>query len=164
MNTTVKPYSRVFTVMLLAVLVAAGVGYLVRGPVSAGQALPPQSTLDMVKQTKELRIGYAVYPPYIQKDPQTGVVSGYGIDVAKEIASQMNVKPVFVESSWNTFIPDLESGKFDTFPTVFLTIPRAMQVDFSEPYGYSSSVAALVKKDDTRFVTINDLNKKGVTI
>lgn len=122
------------------------------------------SRLAQVKKSKELRVGYAVYPPYIEKDPQTGEVSGFGIEVVREIASQMNVKPIFIESNWNTFIADLQVDKFDLFPTVFLTIPRAMEIDYSEPFGYFSSVAAIVAKNDNRFKTIADLDRKDVTI
>jgi len=128
-------------------------------------ATEQKSTLDKVKESRTLRVGYAIYPPYVDKNKTTGEPYGYSIDIVKELVAQMNVNVVFVEASWQTDISDLQSDKFDIFVgPLFNTIQRGEQIDYSEPYAYFSSVAAIVKKYDNRFQTIYDLNKKGIII
>lgn len=123
------------------------------------------STLDDVRLNREISIGYAIYPPYIQKDLNTGELTGFSIDVAKELARQMDVKPKFIESTWDTFISDIKLEKFQLFVgPIFHSVKRAMEVDFPEPYGYFSAVAGLAKKSENRFASPSDLDKEGIVI
>lgn len=149
----------------IIILLVAFLGFQVfRSDNKTTEALP-QSKLEIVKENKVIRVGYAAYAPYVDKNLQTGELSGYAVDVMKEIADQMGVKIEWIETTWQTYIADLKTDKFDILAgPLFLTIPRVMEVDFSEPIGYFSGVAALVKNGDNRFATIEDLNKEGLTI
>lgn len=130
-----------------------------------GSDFTSSSILNRIQDTKIIRVGYAAYPPYVVKDEKTGELSGYYIDITKEIAKQMGVEIEWIETTWNTYISDLQTGKFDMLSDpMFSTIPRLMQIDFSAPLGYFSGVAALVKKGDNRFSRIEDLNRAGIVI
>lgn len=85
--------------------------------------------------------------------------------MAEYIAREAGWKVEWVQTSPDTKIPDLQAGKFDVMTEpIFRTIPRATRVTFSRPYAYFGDAAGIVRKGDTRFKTIADLNKSGVTI
>ncbi|MDB5259181.1 MAG: periplasmic component of amino acid ABC-type transporter/signal transduction system [Candidatus Taylorbacteria bacterium] len=123
------------------------------------------SILDRVLNNKAVRIGYAAYPPYVVKDLKTGALSGYYIDIANELADRMGVKIEWIETTWNTYISDLKTGKFDVLADpMYPSVPRLEQIDFSVSIGYFNGVAAVVKSGDRRFSKLEDLNKKGIII
>lgn len=120
--------------------------------------------LNKISKAGELRIGYIPSPPGAAKDPVTGELSGFYIDAIKALTTEMGVKPVFVETTWANFVAGLQSGQFDmSIASTFATVKRAMVVDFTVPLFYLGSVA-VVKKDDTRFTTMADMNNPDVKI
>lgn len=124
-----------------------------------------KSILDTVRETRKVRVGYAAFAPYVEKNLQTGELSGYSVDVMKEIADQMDVEIEWVETTWQTFVADIKTDKFDILVgPLYLSIPRVMEIDYSVPTGYFSGVAGLVKKEENRFTKPEDLNKEGVVI
>ena len=144
---------------------SAGLGYSVHNQADSGQLNKQPSRLDSIKQSKVIRAGYAVYSPYVQKDLQTGELSGYSIDITNEIANQMGFKVEYIEGSWQTAIADLKADKFDLLiGPLFSTIPRAMEIDYPTPYSYVSSLAAIVKRGDVRFDSITSLNQSDIVI
>ncbi len=124
-----------------------------------------QSTLTRIQDTKIMRVGYAAYPPYVIKDLKTGKLSGYYIDIMNEMANRMGVKIEWIETTWNTYITDLQTGKFDVIDDpMFTSIPRWEQISFTSPLGYFSGVAGLAKGSENRFAKLDNLNQKGITI
>ncbi len=120
--------------------------------------------IEQITKRGELRIGYIPSPPGIAKDPVSGEVNGFYVDAARALSEQMGVKPVFVEATWANFVAGLQSNQFDlSIAGTFATVKRAMVVDFSKPLNYLGSVA-LVRKDDTRFNQLADMNKPEVKI
>ncbi|HYB69327.1 MAG TPA: transporter substrate-binding domain-containing protein [Candidatus Bathyarchaeia archaeon] len=120
--------------------------------------------LEKITREKTFNIGYIPVPPAIIKDPKTGELSGYFVDAIRLICEQMGVKPVFVEAAWGTFIAGLQSGQFDlSIATTFATVPRALAVDFTRPIQYNA-YSAIVRKGDTRFKSLADIDKPGVTV
>jgi polar amino acid transport system substrate-binding protein len=123
-----------------------------------------ESTLDKVKKEGVLRVGYIPWPPTTIKDPTTGKLSGNFIDAIEYLTAIMNVKLEYVEVSWTTFAGGLQSGDFDlAITTTFATIPRAMNVSFTHPLFYFGS-SAIVRKDDKRFATLEDIDKDSVVV
>ena len=132
-----------------------------RPPVNPVEA----SALDHITKTGKLRVGYEGYPPYTMKDPTTGKLTGFSVDLAEYIAREAGWKLEWVQTSPDTKIPDLQAGKFDVMTEpIFRTIPRATRVTFSRPYAYFGDAAGIVRKGDTRFKVIDDLNASGITI
>jgi ABC-type amino acid transport substrate-binding protein len=123
------------------------------------------NTLRHINETRTLRVGYEGYPPYTIKDPATGKLTGFSVDLAEYIAREAGWKVEWIQTSPDTKIPDLQAGKFDVMTEpIFRTIPRAVQVSFSRPYAYFGDAAAIVRKKESRFKVIDDLNKPGVTV
>ena len=50
--------------------------------------------------------------PWVMKDKKGNYI-GFEIDVAKQLASDMDVKPVFKEYKWNELIPALVNREID---------------------------------------------------
>ncbi len=120
--------------------------------------------LDQILKRGELRIGYIPSPPGTQKNPATSELTGFYVDMAKSIAADMNVKPVFVETTWANFVAGLQAKQFDiSIGATFATVKRAMAVDFTTPLFYLGSVA-VVKSGETRFKTPKDMDKPEIRI
>src|SRR6202035_1908376 len=87
-------------------LLALAISVLSWGPASA-------QTVQEIVARGELKIGYIPAPPGTIKDPISNGISGFYVEGIREIARQMGVKPVFVETTWGTFVAGLQSGQFD---------------------------------------------------
>jgi len=122
------------------------------------------NTLEKVKKTGILNVGYIPYPPTVQKDPNTGKMTGHYIDTIEYIAKEMGVKVEYHEAEWGTFIAGLKSGQFDlSIAATYRTIPRAEEVAFTRPLMYVGN-SVIVKKEETRFKVIKDLDREDITI
>src|ERR1043165_60457 len=145
-------------------LIAAIVGWFL--PRGSQTPSPSQETaLARIQRTKVLRIGYEGYPPYTIKDPNSGQLSGYSVDLANYIAGEAQWKVEWVQTSASTKIPDIQVGKFDIMvEPIYETIPRAATVSFTRAYAYFGYAAGVVRKGETRFQKIEDVNKSTVTV
>lgn len=160
-----RPKQWALAIAVLALIVAIAGLFLPARRDSPSAGTTEGSTLQRIMDSKTLRVGYEGYPPYTIKDPASGQLSGFSVDLAEYIAREAGWKVEWVQTSPDTKIPDLQAGKFDVMTEpIFRTIPRATRVTFSRPYAYFGDAAGIVRKGDTRFKTIADLNKSGVTI
>ena len=120
--------------------------------------------LDAIRQRGELRIGLSIFPPWTMRN-QEGELIGFEIDIAKQLAKDLDVKTVFVPNSWNSIIADLLDERYDIIISGMSVTPmRALQVEFSDFYGFSefNVLASRAKAGD--FKTIVDFNKPAVTL
>jgi ABC-type amino acid transport substrate-binding protein len=123
-----------------------------------------QNTMETMLKEKTLRVGWIMSAPTAMKDPRTGELGGYYIDMIRFVLEQINVKPEFVESKWGTFAAGLQSKQFDVVAAgTFASIPRAASVSFTKPIFYMG-YGASVRKGDTRFKTLEDIDQKGVKV
>jgi polar amino acid transport system substrate-binding protein len=115
-------------------------------------------TLQDIVSRGEMKIGYIPAPPGTIKDANTGELSGFYVDGIREIAALMKVKPVFVETTWGTFVAGLQSGQFDmAIAGTFATVQRAMVVGFTKPIFYLG-YGAVVRVNDARYKSLDDMN------
>jgi polar amino acid transport system substrate-binding protein len=116
-----------------------------------------QSALDRIKATREINVGYIVFPPTVTKDLNTGQLAGHFVATMREIAKQAGWKVNFVETDWAGFPAALSSKRIDvSIAPTFVTIPRALTVAFTRPLFYAGN-SAIVRADDTRFGDIYSL-------
>lgn len=103
-------------------------------------------------------------PPYSMIDKSTKVV-GFDIDVANEVAKRMGIAKVeFVPGTFQTFIPGLQSDKWDAvIAGLTITDERKMQVDFSCPYQVNG-VSIFVTEQNTTISTEADLAGQRVAV
>ncbi len=118
----------------------------------------------------KLRCGYVVYNPGCIKDPNSGKLSGIGIEAIEMIADKLGLKIEWTEEvGWGTMIEGLETNRYDIVATpIWTNANRARIVDFSHSLFYSP-IYAYVKfgkkvKSETDLSWINDPTQKVATI
>lgn len=137
------------SVLSLALLTACG------GGESSGDLL------SQVKEKGELVIATeGTWAPWTYHNENDELV-GFDIEVAQAVCEKLGVKATFVEGSWDSLLTGIETGMYDTMANgVNVTPDRAEKFDFSAPYAYSRT-AILVRKDDDRIHSFEDL--KGMS-
>jgi len=122
------------------------------------------SAFDNIFNQRKINIGYIVFPPTITQDPNSKELGGHFIETIREICLQAAIEPVFIETDWKGFSAGLKSGRFDvSIAPTFITIPRSISVAFTDPLFYAGN-GVIVRKNDTRFNTIDDFNRRDITV
>jgi arginine/ornithine transport system substrate-binding protein len=74
------------------------------------------------------------YPPFSMLSPD-GKLSGFDIDIANAVCSEMKVTCNLIQQEWDGMIPALNAKKFDMIvASMSITEERKKAVDFSNPY------------------------------
>ncbi|MGH2576464.1 MAG: ABC transporter substrate-binding protein [Actinomycetota bacterium] len=99
------------------------------------------------------------YPPFEIGQPPD--ITGYDIEVGREVANRLGLEPTFQDTSFDTIFRDLSQGKFDfVLAATTITPDREQKVDFSDPY-YAAD-QALVVTPGSDVATVEDLAGKTV--
>ncbi|NOX71105.1 MAG: amino acid ABC transporter substrate-binding protein [Candidatus Micrarchaeota archaeon] len=131
---------------------------------SSAQVVQKEDTFDRITREGKAVVCYVTWPPSVVKDPDTGEVKGFLIEMIRNIADDAGFDLQLVESSWGGFAADLKTGKCDmAIAGIYPTIKRSTSVSFTRPFYYAGN-GALKRKGDARFKTISDLNKPGVRV
>ncbi|MFZ2620646.1 MAG: transporter substrate-binding domain-containing protein [Alphaproteobacteria bacterium] len=154
-----------FITIILALL-ATFVGVKVFAP--AGTATAAQETAyARVMRTGVIRCGYADWPPaMLNKDANTGEMTGVAYDIAEAIAKNLNLKLEWAENTgWGGYITALQNGRIDAFCAgVWRDADTGKFVAFTQPIFYSP-VYGYVRADDHRFdADVSLANHAGIRI
>ena len=150
----------VLVISVIAIILALFA--LFRAP--TGVAPIEKSTFDNILEKDEITVCYMTWPPSVIKDPNTGKLSGFIIDIFEEVVKDADLKVKYTESTWGGFPADLNTGKCDAAVAgIYPTIGRSTSVSFTRPFFYAGN-GGVVKAGETRFKTVEDLNKEGVKI
>lgn len=122
-----------------------------------------RDSLAAIQQSKVMKVCVAEWPPFSQKDPNTGEYSGVDIDAMNLMAQALGAKASYIDTTFGNMPAAIQSGTCDIGTSLYVTPSRAAAIDFARPVLYGGDTA-LVRKGDTRFKTIADLNKTGVKI
>jgi cyclohexadienyl dehydratase len=121
-----------------------------------------QSRLHEITRTKKIRI--CIYPLYYSisfRNPRTGELEGIDADLSKELAKELGAELEYVETSFATFIADLQANKCHIgMFGVGATLRRAQAVEFSKPYLVTNIYA--VTRKDSKVKSWADVDKPGV--
>ncbi len=131
---------------------------LVSGVLGAKLATAPlapkasESAYERVIHTGVLRCGYAIAPPRVVKDPNTGKISGLDYDIWQRIGDMLGLKVEWIEEAgWGNFIEGMRTGRYDAFcSAMFPDDSRSKFLSLSTPIMYSFA-RAYVKANDHRF-------------
>jgi cyclohexadienyl dehydratase len=145
---------------ILGMLAAAGV----MAAIQPAEAQQTQSRLFEVTKNKKLRVcQFPLYYSISYRDPKTGEIKGIDADLSKELAKELDAKLEIVETSFGSFIADLQANKCEIgMFGVGATLKRAQAVEFSKPY-LITNVYAVVRKDGP-IKTWEDIDKKGIKV
>lgn len=126
---------------------------------------PDASALEQAMQRKELRVGYLVWEPCVIKDSKTGQLAGIYVDMVNQIATSLNVRVTWVETTLANFAAGLQSRQFDfSVGPTFVTIPRATAVSFTQPVNYVGNSGVVLKNSKYGIRTKSDLARPGLRI
>jgi polar amino acid transport system substrate-binding protein len=118
------------------------------------------AALTAIKQRGALRIGAAVYPPFMIRKPD-GTYEGSDIELLNELARRMEVKLQLVDAGWDTVVEGIATGKWDIVPGLCVTPKRAEVVDFTDPYMDVGGVLGF-RPDNAKIKSIEDANNPGI--
>lgn len=108
-------------------LAAAAVFFAAASP---AQAQSPAT--ERIDKQKTLRVGWAVWHPYVYRDPKSNQVQGISYELLQDMGKALGVKVEWVEDSWATLPAGLQANKFEITNLMAITPPRAEVVGFSE--------------------------------
>ena len=130
-----------------------------------GASLDAQpGTLHSILEKGTLRVGVSLFTPWTLKN-KDGQLVGFEIDVAKQLARDLGVKPEFHVFDWEKIIPALVNRDIDIIIAgIVITPQRALKVSFSQPYD-SSGIGLVTNIALTKtFKGPKDLNSPDVII
>lgn len=133
-------------------LTAAAVLLVVAGGCSApGGNRAGESTLERVRRTGVVRVGYANEAPYAYLDSATDRLTGEAPEIARAVLGRMGVPEIEgVLTEFGALIPGLKAGRFDVIAAgMYITPARCREVDFSDPT-YCIGEGYLVKAGNPR--------------
>lgn len=105
--------------------------------------------LDQIKERGEITIGTeGTYAPFTYHDDK-GALTGYDVEVGREIARRLGVKARFIETTWDGMIAGLDAKRYDIVINQVGPNPeRRVKYDFSVPYTYDHGVMIVRKNND----------------
>ncbi|MCX7365485.1 MAG: transporter substrate-binding domain-containing protein, partial [Alphaproteobacteria bacterium] len=144
---------------ILGALALAGAIGAMAIPAEAQQS---QSRLFEVTKSKKLRVcQFPLYYSISFRNAKTGEIEGIDADLAKELAKELGATLEIVESSFGSFIADLQANKCEIgMFGVGATLRRAQAVEFSKPYLLTNLYA--VTRKGGKVVKWEDIDKKGI--
>lgn len=131
-------------------------------PEATAEKFPAGSPLAAIQEKGEITIGVKFdVPPFGIKNPQSGEVEGFDVEMGKAVAAKLGVEPKFIEAISDNRIPFLEDGTADLIlSTMTINEERVGQIDFSDPY-YIARGRVLVP-GDSDITGVQDLAGKNV--
>lgn len=126
------------------------------------QAASQPDRLQQIVERKQLRT--CIWPDYYSisyRDPRTRKLSGIDIDLARELATELDVELEFVDSSFARLIPDLLDEHCDVAMFAIGIIPeREQHLAFTRPH-LVSDVLAITTRSNRRIQNWEDLDQPG---
>ncbi|HUQ51666.1 MAG TPA: transporter substrate-binding domain-containing protein [Gammaproteobacteria bacterium] len=120
--------------------------------------------LQDVLNTGTLRVGVTLFAPWAARGAN-GELVGFEVDVAKQLAADMGVKPQLLAYDIDRLVPAIEAGEIDVIAAgMTITPDRALHVNFSQPYAESGIALATHVASTAKVTDIGALNGDEYTI
>lgn len=148
-------------------LLAAGCGSSAPAPKAAATADTTPADIKAIKDRGVLKVGVKVdVPKFGYKDPKTGKIDGFEIDLARALAKKILGDETKIDTqavTAKTRGPLLDNGDIDTVIATFtITEERKKSYNFTDPY-FTDGVALMVKKA-SGVQSLKDLNGKKIGV
>ncbi|MBB5205015.1 ABC-type amino acid transport substrate-binding protein [Inhella inkyongensis] len=139
-------------------------GLLALGLLGASAAWSGE-VLSRVTLSGTLRV--CIWPDYYgisYREPATGQLSGIDIDLARELARELDLKLEHIDSSFAALITDLHSDRCDVAMFAVGMLPERMQrLRFTRPY-LRSGIYAVTHKGSAIVGEWSDIDRPGVRV
>ena len=147
------------TRILASVAPAASLALLLAAP----GAQAADDRIAKIEASGELRVCHAEDNPWTYRDPATGEWLGFTRDLAADLAAELGVELVDIDSTWKTIVPSVKNDECDLGGGgLFATVTRAKVVLFTIPFAFAHSTAIVHK--DSGYDTYQDLDQPGKLI
>ena len=124
-----------------------------------------EGTLEKVKRTKELNVGYFVLEPSIMEEPNSGKKSGIFIDLIESIGKSLDAKIVYHKIDLANFAAGLQAKQFDLcIGATFATPKRAAAVLFTRPLFYSGYTGVAKKGMAKNYTKWSQIDAIGLRV
>lgn len=147
-----------------AAAVFRGLAAALAGLVLAASAAEAQ-TQERVRAAGTLRV--CIWPDYYgitYRNPRTQQLGGIDIDLSAELARELGVKPVYVESSFPTLVADVDVGRCDVAMfAVGMLASRKERLAFTEPY-LQSDIYGVTTRANRTVRQWADIDQPGVVV
>jgi polar amino acid transport system substrate-binding protein len=121
-------------------------------------------TLGTIRERGSVRVGVALFTPWTMRS-DAGELSGFEVDVARQIAADMGVAPDIKVYDWKDIIPALEKGEIDLIAGgMAITPARALRVNFSRPYAESGVLIVTNTARTSAVKDLKELNRAGIVL
>lgn len=134
-------------------------------PAEAGAGNRAGTRLDRIRAAGVLRV--CVWPNYLVmsfRNPRTGTLDGFDIEMAHAFAADLGVQADFVESSVRSLVEDLDRDLCDVAMFgIGVTPERAERVAFSAPY-LRSGIYAVTTRTHRRIRSWDDIDQPGIVV
>jgi ABC-type amino acid transport substrate-binding protein len=148
--------------LALALAVATALGGALLAPDASAQAPAGADRLERIRAAGAVRI--CIWPDYYGitfRNPKSGELSGIDETLSREFAKDLGVKPVYVDSSFASFVQDLIADRCDVAMFGVGMLPeRAAKVRFTQPY-LRSDIWAVTTKTHPSVKSWDDIDKPG---
>lgn len=131
---------------------------------TVGGAQAQTSALDRIEKDKVLRVGWAVWNPYVFRDPKSNQIQGISYDLVQDLGKALGVKVEWVEDSWSTLPAGLQANKFEITNLMAITPPRALAVDFTKAVTKHGLSLIAPKGEVAKTKSWEDWDKPGIKI
>jgi polar amino acid transport system substrate-binding protein len=97
-------------------------------------------------------------------EANSSTLQGIDAEMMQYVADKMGVKVSVYVTDWNSLIPGLQAKKFDVIvDAMWITDARKKVINFTDPW-YSEGEAIVVRTDDTRIKSLDDLKTMTVGV
>jgi polar amino acid transport system substrate-binding protein len=118
--------------------------------------LEKESVFARVLKSGTIRCGYSVWPPYFEKDPNTGTLSGINYEQAEKIAQKLDLKIEWsAEIGMGEVVSALNSGKIDMMcASLWPDAPRMKLLTLTQPMFFTPAYV-YVRNDGADYGALN---------
>ena len=134
---------------------------------SRHQAIPAKpNALERIFSRGSIRAAYVVLPPEMEKDPNTGKLSGIAYELTEALGRRLNLKIEWVEEvSFATMHEGLNLGRFDMICfTLYRRANLGRVMNFTKPLFYSGNGIFVRKGEAAHYKNLNRINSEDVRI
>ena len=124
------------------------------------------NTVQKIKERGEILVGTTGdYRPMTYFDQTTKTYTGFDVELAEDLAKELNVKIKYIPTTWPTLMEDTIAKKFDlAICGITITPERKKQALMSDGYLKNGKTVLCRKEDADKYINLESINKPKVRV
>lgn len=120
---------------------------------------------ETIKENNEIKVGLcAAYPPFEYRNEKTGKLEGFDIDLANELAKELNIEADIIDAEWQALLGGLIKGDYDILITCMAKKEASIKnVNMSDVY-YKLTNNIIVRENEDNIKSAAELKGKVVGV